>query len=252
MTTSYRDLKGRNYLHVLSEENARFAAAAEASGMTREVDACPGWNVAELVFHMAKVQNMFHGMLTTDASSPKDLPRIERPGTDAGVLELFLAGAARLETLLENTPDDDVVWTFTGPKPASWVKRRQAQEVLVHRFDAEMAGGELSDADEVMCADGIDELLDVFVPRLGDKVTLAGSVHVHCVDTDGEWMLVPSANGVEVSRDHGKGDVAFRGSARLLLLALWRRISVDEAIAAGAEVFGSRDVLDSFVSSVAI
>lgn len=252
MTSSYRELKGRNHLHVLSEENQRFADAALSAGMGSAVDACPGWNVAELVFHMAKVQNMFHGMLTTDASSPKDLPRLERPDSDAGLVELFRAGAARLETLLENTSDDAEVWTFTGPRPAIWVKRRQAQEVLVHRFDAEMAGGSLSDADEVACADGIDELLDVFVPRLGEKVTLPGTLHVHCSDTDGEWMLAPGTNGVDVTREHGKGDVAFRGSSRLLLLALWRRISVDEALAAGAEIFGNRDVLDSFVSTVVI
>ena len=251
MTVSYLDLKGRNYLHVLVEENARFAQAARTSGLAADVASCPGWSIADLVFHMTRVQNMFHGMLTTDAATPKDLPRLERPADD-GLIAQFESGAAKLEQLLTNTSDDKEVWTFTGPKPALWVKRRQAQEVLVHRFDAEMAGQSVSTVDAVMCADGIDELLSVFLPRLGDKVMMGGTVHVHCSDTDGEWMLVPNETGVAVTHEHGKGDVAFRGSAQILLLALWRRISVDEAAAAGAEVFGDLSVLNGLLSSLVI
>lgn len=252
MTSSYLDLKGRNHLHVLVEENARFANAARLAGLTTEVEACPGWNVGDLVFHMARVQNMFHGMLTTDAATPKDLPRLERPDGDTDLVAFFESGAAKLEHLLENTPDDAEVWTFTGPRPAAWVKRRQAQEVLVHRFDAEMAGQNVGPVEAVMCADGVDELLGVFLPRLGDKVTLVGTVHVHCSDTDGEWMLSPGDTGVTVTREHGKGDVAFRGPAQLLLLALWRRITIDEALDAGAGIFGNRAVIDGLVSSLAI
>ena len=252
MTSSYLDLRGRNHLHVLAEENQRFVEAAQAAGWSSEVPACPGWDAAELVFHMCKVQSMFHGMLTTDASSPKDLPRHERPSTSEALADLFLAGARRLEHLLENTPDDKEVWTFTGPRPAAWVKRRMAHEVLVHRFDAEITGGNVSQVDEVVAADGIDEKFGVFLPWFGDKVRLGGTLHVHCSDTDGEWMLSPTSTGVSMTREHGKGDVAFRGPSQLLLLALWRRISIDEAVSAGAEVFGDRAVLDGFVAAFGV
>jgi uncharacterized protein (TIGR03083 family) len=252
VTTSYLDLRGRNHLHVLSDENARFIAAARKSGWSSAVAACPGWNVAELVFHMCKVQAMFHGMLSTGATSPKDLPRTERPASDDGLVELFTAGAARLEHLLESTADDAPVWTFIGTQPAAWVKRRMAHEVLVHRFDAEIAGGALSQTDEVVCADGIDEKFGVFLPWFGDKVTLTNTVHLHCSDTDGEWMLGPGAGSVRVAREHGKGDVAFNGPSQILLLALWRRISIDEAVDAGAKVFGDRAVLDAFVTAFGV
>ena len=252
MTSSYLDLRGRNHLHVLAEENDRFIMAARTAGWSSEVAACPGWNAAELAFHMCKVQSMFLGMLTTDAASPKDLPRLQRPDSDDGLVDLFIAGATQLEHVLENTPDDRSVWTFTGPQPAAWVKRRMAHEVLVHRFDADIAGGAVTDVDEVICADGIDEKFGVFLPWFGDKVSLDGTVHVHCSDTDGEWMLSPASSGVAVTREHGKGDVAFRGPSQLLLLALWRRISVDEAVSAGAEVFGNRAVLDDFLASFGV
>ena len=252
MIGSYLNLRARNHLHVLSDENARFIDAARAAGWSASVAACPGWNAAELVFHMCKVQAMFHGMLTTEAQSPKDLPRLERPASDDGLVDLFTQGAARLEHLLENTPDDKPVWTFMGPQPAAWVKRRMAHEVLIHRFDAEIAAGELSQTDEVVCADGIDEKFGVFLPWFGEKISIDHTVHLHCSDTDGEWMLGPGGTGVVVAREHGKGDVAFRGPAQLLLLALWRRISVDEALAAGAEVFGDRSALDGFVAAFGV
>ena len=252
MTSSYLDLRGRNHLHVLAEENQRFVEAARSSGWASEVPACPGWDAAELVFHMCKVQSMFHGMLTTGAASPKDLPRLERPATSEALAEQFLDGARRLEHLLENTADDKSVWTFVGPQPAAWVKRRMAHEVLIHRFDAEIAGGSVSQVDEVIAADGIDEKFGVFLPWFGDKVSLDATLHVHCGDTDGEWMLTPASSGVAVTREHGKGDVAFRGPSQLVLLALWRRISVDEALSAGAEVFGDRAVLDGFIAAFGV
>jgi hypothetical protein len=98
-----------------------------------------------------------------------------------------------------------------------------------------------------MCADGVDELLTVFVPRLKEKAQLPGTVHFHCTDTDGEWMLTPQVAGIEVTREHGKGDVALRAPAHMLLQVVWRRMSVDEALANGAEVFGNRSALDAFI-----
>ena len=131
-------------------------------------------------------------------------------------------------------------------------KRRMAHEVLVHRFDAELAGGQVSSADEVMCADGIDEKFAVFAPWMGERLSLTGSVHLHCTDTDGEWMLKQDGTKVAVTREHGKGDVAFRGPSQLLLLALWRRITIDEALDAGAEVLGDRNILDAFVDAFSV
>lgn len=249
MTASYVDLRGRNHLHVLGEENARFIDAALGSGWSTQVAACPGWSIADLVFHVCRVQSMFSGMLTTRVETPKELPKLERPGVDAELGGLFRHEASRLVDILTNLRDEDTVWTFIGPRPAAWVKRRMAQEILVHRFDAEIAGGAVTSSEETICADGIDEKLTEFLPRFGDRVKPGGTLHVHCTDTDGEWMLIPNDDGVVVTREHGKGDVAFRGPAQILLLALWERISIDEAIATGAEVFGNRGVLENFATS---
>ncbi len=244
---SYEQLTGAEYLATFAAENARFISAAQVSGFAAPVASCPGWNVGDLVFHVGKVQRWFHYMLETNGADPKGSPRAAKPETDANMVEWFHEGAEAIENYLADVSDTEPVWSFTGGDAGRWAKRRQAQELLVHRFDAELAGGVVSAADATMCADGVDELLTIFVPRLKEKAQLTGTIHFHCTDTDGEWMLTPQATGIEVIREHGKGDVALRASAQVLLQVVWRRMSVDEAIAGGAEVFGNRGALDAFI-----
>ena len=74
-------------------------------------------------------------------------------------------------------------------------------------------------------------------PAPGDGET----AHVHCTDTDGEWLVTfPAAGASELRREHAKGDVAFRGPAEGLLLYLWGRV---DAADAGVEVIGDDGVV---------
>ncbi|MGH9139254.1 MAG: SCP2 sterol-binding domain-containing protein, partial [Acidimicrobiales bacterium] len=76
-----------------------------------------------------------------------------------------------------------------------------------------------------------------------DAPALDGSVHLHCTDTDGEWTVRPAGDdGLSVSRDHAKADAALRGPAHDLLMALWRRCSLD-----GIDVFGDAALAGAFV-----
>lgn len=87
----------------------------------------------------------------------------------------------------------------------------------------------------------IDALLAAFVsgPR---AATLAGSVHLHCTDGDGEWMIErDDAGTVVLARRHAKGDCAIRGTAAALL-ALVR----GSGSTAGLEVLGETGVAEGF------
>jgi len=67
------------------------------------------------------------------------------------------------------------------------------------------------------------------------------SVHLHCTDTDGEWLITRlDADGIEFRREHAKGDVAVRGRADDLLLWLWRRAD------SGVEILGDASVAERF------
>jgi predicted lipid carrier protein YhbT len=68
-----------------------------------------------------------------------------------------------------------------------------------------------------------------------------GTLHVHCTDVEGEWLVTPVESGVDVLRAHAKGDAALRGPAADLLLRLHGR-------GEGGEVMGDPGVLDRFRS----
>jgi predicted lipid carrier protein YhbT len=113
-----------------------------------------------------------------------------------------------------------------------------AFETLVHRWDAQTAVGGAEPFSAELAADGLDEHLANLpyfreVPR-GDGETL----HVHCTDADGEWLLTRTRDGLAVAREHAKADVALRGGASDLFLVVLGRQPTDTV-----EVFGA-DALD--------
>ena len=67
------------------------------------------------------------------------------------------------------------------------------------------------------------------------------SVHLHCTDTDGEWMVRWAAGSPILTRERGKGDVAARGPAWSLLLACYGRL--DPATSDDVDVFGDAALL---------
>jgi hypothetical protein len=124
-----------------------------------------------------------------------------------------------------------------------------AHETAVHAWDAQCATGSTSEIDAALASDGIDEFVHVMVMgnMREEEGPLSGSVHIHCTDVDGEWLIMPTdTSDVVVTREHAKGDCAIRGSASSLLLGLWRRIPMSSL-----EVIGSSDVAAQFLNRTA-
>jgi hypothetical protein len=121
-----------------------------------------------------------------------------------------------------------------------------AHETVVHAWDAHVSAGISSDIEAELASDGIDEFVHVMVKSniREDEGALSGSVHIHCTDVDGEWLIVPTGTSdVVVTREHAKGDCAIRGSAQNVLLALWRRIPMSSL-----EIIGNADVAAQFLN----
>lgn len=231
------------HLDTIRDESARLVAAAEAAGLDTVVPSCPDWTVADLLGHVGRIQRWQADIVARRVQEAEF--SFADPPTDPAVLVSWVEDATALVLeVFAAAPPDEVVWTFLGPgSPTFWI-RRQAQEVALHRVDADLAAGRAPALDGALARDGIDEFLDVVVQfRARDRMTGTGeTVHLHRTDGDGEWLVRLTPDGPEIERTHAKGDVAARGSASDLLLAIRGRVEPS-----ALELFGDESVLLRFI-----
>ncbi len=228
---------------VIRDESQRVldALAADPDGT---VSWCGDWRVSDVAAHIAgghlMAAKIIEGRPTTDLSVRNTI----QPPDEIGELADWTTActAALLEQIDATTPDTPC-WTWSEDRTVGFWTRRRAHEGLIHRWDAERGAGiEVDPMDPTVAADGIDEMLDVFVAiaRVLSEAPGAGeSAHLHCTDTEGEWLITfPAPTERVLLREHAKGDVAFRGTAEALLLFCWNRDG------GPVEVLGDQSVAD--------
>jgi uncharacterized protein (TIGR03083 family) len=230
----------RAYLDAIRREVHAMAGAVDA-GRRRPVAACPGWDVAALTVHLGYVLRWVAEIVRTRASE-----RITGEWTcgtdDPALAEWLVEGGDELCDALAGIDPDTPLWTMGAPRTARFWHRRQALETLVHRWDAEEAAlATPGPVDPDLATDGIGEVVEMFAPRLHRRSGRTGTgetYHIHRTDGPGEWFMRFAPEGLEVTAEHAKADVALRGSAADLLLVLWRRLPPETV-----EVFGDAAVL---------
>lgn len=171
----------RRFLQVAGQ-----AAAADTAVLSRTVPSCPDWDLADLIWHLSEVQDFWAFMLGEDVVDPSGYTRPERPD-DRMLLGFLEDRLGRLQAGLERE-DAEPCWSWSPVGgTVAWVRRRQAQEAMVHRVDVELTVGDLTAVDEALAVDGIDEMIEVmlgadalpqwasFTPDQGVVVLDAGS-----------------------------------------------------------------------------
>lgn len=226
-------------LATVPTSSAALAASAAAAGLDATVPSCPGWTVEKLVRHTGSVLRLVAKVVET--GGPVDGRTLPRPPAGPLVLQWFQEMEGITVGALSAKDPGDELWNWADQPPVvSFWQRRMAHEVAMHAADAALAAGDKPEIGPQLAADGIDELLGVLllakVGAGGTDLSDVGSLHVHCTDTEGEWLVAPEGARVEVSRVHAKGDAALRGPASDLLLRLCKR-------GAGGEVVGDPSVL---------
>ncbi len=155
------------YLPVLERTNRRFAdASAEAvlaHGWTAPVVGCPGWTLADLVWHLSEVQHFWTWIVRTRAPDPATYVGPRRHPDDE-LIGFFIAVSTELETVLAGADPADRVWTWGPRQDVAFVLRRQAQEATVHTVDVEQVLGDVRPIPADVGLDGLDEWLEVMVP----------------------------------------------------------------------------------------
>ncbi len=219
----------------IRREGAAMADAARAAGLDARVPSCPLWTVADLLGHLGRIHRWVAALLNDRATDRGAHWSESAPPPDHELFDWFASGVPVLADALDAAGPDAPVWTWTNDHSAAFWARRQAVETAVHRVDAQLATGGFEPVDARLAVDGIDELFDLlpFWPSAGRVRGNGESLHFHCTDTDGEWLVRLQPDHVDVAREHAKGDVAARGTASDLLLFLYGRIEPDRL-----DVFG--------------
>lgn len=238
-----------DFLGAIRRDADRFYATADAADPTGPVPSCPDWNVADLVWHLGEVHWFWGSDIERRASAPDEMEegRPERAADYAALVAWGRGQADRMIQLLEATPDGVPVWTWAldeADHNVAFIRRHQVQEAAVHRWDMEMAAtGQAQPIEADAAADSVDEILAVTLPwGVRPDKTLPGSVHIHCTDAEGEWVIHPDGR---VEKTHAKADVALRGSASDLLLALYTRVPLDSL-----DVVGDTAVADELLARI--
>ena len=136
------------------------------------------------------------------------------------------------------------MWTWAPQQNVGFIRRHQVQEAAVHRWDLQhAANGSPDPIDPAAASDSIDEFLTIQLPfAVSDVKRLPGTVHLHCTDTDGEWFIHQDGR---VEPVHSKGDVAVRGTASDLLLAVYRRVPMTDL-----DVIGDASIAQQLIDSI--
>lgn len=244
---SLRELSVRS----IRDDGAAVVAAA-AHDPAAAIPSCPGWTMFDLVRHVGRLHRWV-GLIVRERKqepvSVRDLP--SGPDEPAAQREWFEEGCAALADALSGLGEDDAVWNWRfGVGPARFWLRRVAAETALHRWDAQNAVGAEQPVGTELAVAAVDEMGDLWLPLLRDRVvevSTAASMHLHCTDAKGEWLVRFGPDGATTSHEHAKGDLAVRGTASNLYLLLWNRVGAERF-----EVFGDAALLARFAELVRI
>ena len=152
-----------DYLAHLRSESARFADVLADVDPATAVPTCPDWTVADLLHHLAEVQSFWAGILRDRPADEPDNPGPERPDDIGELRQLQRDATDALVAALDGADDTDPVWTwYDQDRSVGFIRRRQAHEALVHRWDAEIAAGvDQRPVEPELAADGVSEALGV-------------------------------------------------------------------------------------------
>jgi uncharacterized protein (TIGR03083 family) len=231
------------YVRAIERESAAFAAAVEAD-LEAGVPCCPGWNVADLVWHLGEVQAFWSEIVDRRLQSPEAVATPVRPPTE-DLVAWFRSTSARLRSALEDAAPTDPVWTWASQRDVGFVRRRQAQEAAVHRWDAESAVGSPAPIEVALAADGVEEFLEFML----SPDELAGGrdvIALRATDAAVGWHIVTGGRRLEWSRTDGddpEADAVVSASASDLDLLLWRRVRPN-----AVRIQGDRAALERFLA----
>ncbi len=177
---------------VIAEHTGALVDIARSAPLATPVATCGDWSLADLTWHLAEVQQFWAWIIAHRPSDPAGYTEPDRPPDDELAGRLRISCDALLDGLRDADPADPA-WSWSDDHTVGFTVRRQSHEALIHRVDAGFAvGATLPLVDERVAADGVDEIVDLFltgVPSWATFEPAGGSVRLAIKDTDRTWTL---------------------------------------------------------------
>jgi uncharacterized protein (TIGR03083 family) len=198
--------------------------AAGRQDLDRSVPTCDGWTVDDLFRHVAGVFTFVSTIVHERATSRPEQVELPASETSSDVL------AHALEELvdgLRSCDADTPMWNWSSqPDDAAFWARRMAHEAAVHRFDAQRSFDVAQPVDADLARDGLDELVDVILPRVvaRDRPSLPVGTFLFASGDDELWQVQVDDDGVRRLDALKEPDVTVRGTTSALLLAAYSRV----------------------------
>ena len=212
----------------LHEHAAGLAQAVAGADPDARVPTCPEWTLRVLVGHVGQAHRWSAGIVRSGPAPVPD-PFDADPGSADKWPDWLREGAADLVAAVAAT--DSPVWTFFGPRPATFWLRRMCHDTIVHHADAALATGSAYEVGPDLAADAISEWLAV----LSDPVTQTLRPAFAALRGTGQriglrpgtgpgWLITRTPDGVRWTQATDHADVTLTGPAADLLLVLMRRL----------------------------
>jgi uncharacterized protein (TIGR03083 family) len=244
MTTT---LTAQRYFELIDADTERLVEMG-GRGLKEPVPSCPGWDVAEVVWHTAVVFE--HKVrVMADNAWPDPWPPADFDDKD----ELGFLREAK-DDLFEEFSRHDIgeqTTTFGSDSTIGFWARRMALEAAVHRYDAELAHSDPTPVADDLALDGVDEVLHVMLagPWWSERVDTRHPVDavVAVRAADRVWSCDLRQRSVTVSDGaDGVAAVTVQGEPEHVFLWLWGR-EPDSAV----QTIGDASILAEFRARLA-
>lgn len=223
------------WLDALRREGATFRAAIDPGQLAAPVPSCPEWTLQDLAEHLGTVYRVQHSRIIRGVTSKPPEPYSEELNRPAGrdLLEWWDESFALITAELERQQPDAPAWNWSvqPPKAIFW-HRRIAHETAIHRWDAQVSVSIPDPLDTALAVDGIDEVLDSWLPggRRKGPVDRTGVVRLEATDAEARWAVRIREAGITLLDtdiwfdDEPDAQAAAIGTASDLELALYGRV----------------------------
>jgi uncharacterized protein (TIGR03083 family) len=219
-TPSYAEL-----VATVRREGEGIVSAAGMGDLETAVKSCGDWTMRDLLLHVGQiythVARLVGERISADPGAKPPVP------DDVDPVSYVSEALDELVEVLSSAGPETPVWNWSRQADvAAFWARRMAHESAVHRYDAQRAHGVAQPVSADIAHDGMDELVDVILPRVfdRDRPALPDVTYAFVATDEGEWVVHTAPDAIERVATAKNAAVTVRGPSSSVLLAAYGRV----------------------------